>query len=62
MVLPKWAESDMPFAFLTSLEQALTFNEEWRTNWAKVLPLQLSGTAKAAYDADIAPEERDDYE
>ena len=39
MDLPKLTESDVPPAFLTSLEQALIFNEKLRINWAKVLPL-----------------------
>ena len=36
-----------------SLEQALTFNEEPKENWHRILPLQLTCKAKAALDVNI---------
>ena len=36
-----------------SLEQALLFSEEPKANWHRILPLQLTGKAKAALDVNI---------
>ena len=60
--LPKWSDNDVPYNFFMSLEQALTFNEEPKENWHRILPLQLTGRAKAALDVDIFPEDRQNYE
>ena len=58
----KMQENDNLTSFFTLFEQALSINEEPRNRWAKILPAQLTGTARHAFEADVPPEHLDDYD
>ena len=47
--VPRWDDSDNPSEFFTTYEQAQTHNAVDKTAWGTLLPVYLTGKAKAAY-------------
>ena len=57
-----WSDNQQPSAYLAKYEQVLTANDEPKAKWAHLLPIYISGSLQAAFQADITPDLLDSYD
>ena len=61
-VPPSWSDDHRPSAYLAKYEQFLTAYGEPKTKWAHLLPIYISGSLQAAFQADVTPDLMDSYD
>ena len=60
--VPSWSDDQQPSAYLAKYEQVLTANGEPKAKWAHLLPIYISGSLQAVFQADITPDLLDSYD